>query len=302
MGGRWDGAPPGEAEKTGGARIVEAAVEHGINFFDLADIYARGKSESVFGEIVRRRPGLRERIVIQTKCGVRFAGDPRPGDPGRYDFSRAHIVEAVEGSLRRLQTDHIDVLLLHRPDPLAQPEEVAGAFSELRSAGKVRAFGVSNHTWAQIALLQRFVEAPLVTNQVELSLAHHHLINDGIMGNQTGTEYAGAAGTLDWCRLHGVMIQAWAPLAKGRLIDPPADASEPVRRAAAAVASLAVARGIAREAVALAWLLHHPAGILPIIGTLNPGRLAACCEADAIELTREEWFALFEAARGRPVP
>jgi predicted oxidoreductase len=303
LGGRWERTPATGDERAHAARLVHAAVEHGITLFDHADIYTFGKSEELFGAALAQAPGLRERIVLQSKCGIRFAGDPEPGAAQRYDFSHDHIVHSVEGSLRRLQTDRLDVLLLHRPDALVEPEAVARAFDELYAAGKVRYFGVSNHTGAQIALLQRFVAQPLVVNQVELNLLHAGLIEDGMVANnrEDGAR-AGVSGTLDYCRLHEIVIQAWSPVAGGRLIDPPADAPPRVRAAAELVARLAAERGTTREAIALAWLLRHPARVQPVIGTTNLERLAAGCRADDVTLSREEWYALLIAARGEPLP
>lgn len=299
LGGSWDAAPHGAEEVRRATALVETALEEGINFFDHADIYARGKSESVFGEVLRAMPGLREQIVIQTKCGIRFADEE---GPGRYDFSRAHIEGSVEASLARLGIEQVDILLLHRPDPLMEPEEVAAAFSALHRAGKVRYFGVSNFSASQVALLQHHVEQRLVVNQLEISLLHHHLISEGIGINQTGYEYAATTGTLDYCRLHHIAVQAWTPLARGRIIDPPEEAAPEVRAVAACLDTLAADLGTSPEAVALAWLLRHPAGIQPIVGTARPERLRLACRADAVSLARESWYALLEAARGKPVP
>jgi predicted oxidoreductase len=301
MGGKWDESPLTQAERTRAAALLDTAVEAGITLFDHADIYTRGKSETVFGEALQQRPGLREKILLQSKCGIRFANSPNPGDPGRFDFSREHILRSVEGSLRRLQTDYLDVLLLHRPDPLVEPEEVARAFDELQAAGKVRHFGVSNHTPGQMALLQKYVRQPIVVNQLELNLVHSQMIEDGVLANQTANHYTGQTGILDYCRLHGILIQAWAPVANGKLIDPPRGADERTRKAAAAVKQLAEAKGTTREAIALAWLMRHPAGVQPIIGTTNVERLRQSVKADAVTLSREEWYGLWVAARG-PMP
>ena len=301
LGGSWANTPPTAEEKSRAARLIETALEQGINFFDHADIYTRGKSETVFGEFLAGHPGLREKIILQSKCGIRFADDP-PGTPGRYDFSRTHLLRSVEGSLRRLQTDYLDILLLHRPDPLVEPVEVAQAFEELHQTGKVRHFGVSNHTAGQMALLQKYVRQPLITNQVELNLLHSGLITEGILANQDGVPHTGAMGTLDYCRLNGIMIQAWAPVAGGKLITPGPDAGEPAQRTAALIAHLAAEKDTTREAVALAWLLRHPVGIQPVIGTTHRDRLIASCAADTVSLTREEWYALLMAAQGKPVP
>lgn len=298
----WDNAPTTAEEQRNTKALVETALSQGVNLFDHADIYARGKSERLFGDLLRSTPSLRDRIVLQSKCGIRFAGNPQADSPGRYDFSRRHIVESVEGSLRRLHTDRLDMLLLHRPDPLAEPEEVADAFDALQHEGKVRHFGVSNHTAAQISLLRRFVRQPLVVNQVELSLLHHALIDEGIVFNQHGTAYTASAGTLDYCREHDILLQAWSPLATGRLGGDPADAEPSLRPVADAVHAAAKRHGCSIEALLVAWLLRHPAGIQPIVGTTSPQRLAAACAADGIELDREEWYTLFVAARGQRVP
>jgi predicted oxidoreductase len=302
LGGTWNPTPPTAEEKSKAAHLIETALAQGINFFDHADIYTRGKSEIVFGEYLAAHPGLRDTIILQSKCGIRFPNDPTPGVPARYDFSYPHILRSVDGILSRLQTDYLDILLLHRPDPLVEPEEVARAFDELHTAGKVRHFGVSNHTAGQIALLQKFVRQPLIANQVELNLLHSGLISEGILANQREVPYTAALGTLDYCRLHEMMLQAWAPVAGGNLIDPRPDADASAHRAATLIARLATEKDTTREAIALAWLLRHPAGIQPIIGTTNPARLIASCAADAVPLSREEWYALLVAARGKPVP
>jgi predicted oxidoreductase len=302
LGGQWNAAPATAAAIDKATTLITAAYEQGINFFDHADIYTLGKSEAVFGEALRQMPGLRPNLIIQSKCGIRFAGTPQAEDPGRYDFSYEHIIRSVEDSLRRLQTDYLDILLLHRPDPLVEPEEVARAFDELHQSGKVRYFGVSNHTPGQMVLLQRYLAQPLVANQVELNLLHSHLINAGIVANQQGGYFAGAGETLDYCRRHQIMIQAWAPVAGGKLFNPPATAPEYVRNTAVLIAQMAQEKATSPEAIVLAWLLRHPAGIQPIIGTTNRERLRASCLADQITLAREEWYRLFVAARGAPLP
>jgi predicted oxidoreductase len=302
IGGRWDASPLTAAQRKLAAQSVDAARAAGYTLFDHADIYTNGKSEAVFGELLKAQPGLREQIVIQTKCGVRFPDDPRPGVPARYDFSYEHIIESVEGSLTRLGTGYVDILLLHRPDALVQPEEVARAFSELQRAGKVRHFGVSNHNGWQIDLLRKYVEQPLVVNQLEVNLLHYDMINEGVSVNQDEVRYSAATGILDYCRLHEMLVQAWSPVAVGDLIDPPEKAPARVRKAARQVANLAKAKGTSREAIALAWLLRHPAGIQPVVGSTKPERIAAAALADAVELSREEWYTLLEAARGVSLP
>ena len=220
LGGSWDATPLTDELKERAVRMIATAVELGINHIDLADIYTKGKSDEVVGHALAQSPGLRDKLVLQAKTGIILSDEPNAGDPGRYDFTFDHIVAGVEGTLRRLGTDRVELLALHRPDPLIEPEEVARAFDHLQSSGKVLNFGVSNHSASQIALLQKYVDQPIVVNQLELNLLHHYLISDGILVNMDGFPYAGAAATLDYCRLHDITIQAWSPVAGGRLFNP----------------------------------------------------------------------------------
>ena len=282
---------------------IRAALEEGINLFDHADIYGRGRCEEAFSAIWKDNPNLRSQIILESKCGIRLPGDPVPTSPGRYDFSYEHILKAVEGSLRRLKTDYLDLLLLHRPDALVEPAEVARAFDELQASGKVRFFGVSNHDAAQIELLRRWVKQPFVVNQVELSIAHPHLINEGIVVNQNNPSWpVRGNGTLEYCRLHDITLQAWSPVAGGAILTDSASNDERVSTVSRLIAAMAWEKGVSREAIAIAWLLRHPAGIQPILGTTKPDRIRASCEADHIELSREEWYRLFSAGRGAPMP
>jgi predicted oxidoreductase len=303
LGGSWDDSPLQESTRQEALKTVRAALDAGINFYDHADIYCRGKSEETFATLWQEMPGLREKIIIQSKCGIRFGGDPTPDAPHRFDFSYEHIVRSVEGSLKRLNTDYLDVLLLHRPDPLVEPEEVARAFDELHAAGKVRWFGVSNHTAAELELLRHFVRQPIVANQVAFNIIHSHMLNEGIVFNQDNPLLARNEGTIEYCRLHNITLQAWGPLAWGRLTgreteNPP----EKISKTAALVAEMAQAKGVSGEAILVAWILRHPAKIQALIGTTNIGRVRACCEADGVELTREEWYKLFVAGRGENLP
>ena len=301
IGGTWTSEPPSAQVKQRALAVLEAALDEGINFFDHADIYCRGKSEEVFSLIWQNRPALRDNIILQSKCGIRFADDPTAGLPQRYDFSFEYIVSSVEGSLKRLKTDYLDLLLLHRPDPLVEPEEVARAFSLLQEQGKVRFFGVSNHTPAQIELLQKYVEQPLVANQLQFSLLHTHLIDEGIVANQDNPPRpVRGQGTLEYCRTHDIAIQAWSPLARGAASGGASDSHSV--ELSALVASIAAEKNVSSEAIVIAWLLRHPAHIQPIIGTTNPDRVQAACQADKVELTREEWYTLFTAGRGAKLP
>ena len=303
LGGSWDNTPLSDQTKISAIRSIRAALDQGVNFFDLADIYCRGKSESAFSAIWQEIPALREKIYLQTKCGIRLPDDPNASGPDGYDFSYEYIVRSAEGSLKRLKTDYLDLFLLHRPDPLVEPDEVAHAFDDLHQSGKVRWFGVSNHTAAQIEFLRQPLRQPIITNQVAFNLIHTHLLNEGILFNQDNPLLARDEGTLEYCRLHNITIQAWGPLAWGQLtgreVENPA---ANVLKTAAIVEEMARSKGVSREAVLVAWILRHPAKIQAIIGTTNPVRIAAACQADELELTRQEWYRLFIAGRGEELP
>lgn len=303
LGGSWDGSPLTEKTRKEALISIRAALDTGINFFDHADIYCRGKSEEVFAGIWQEQPNLRTKIILQSKCGIRFGGEPDPDSPQRFDFSFEHIVRSVEGSLKRLQTDYLDVLLLHRPDPLVEPEEVARAFDELHRAGKVRWFGVSNHTAAELELLRHYVVQPIVANQVAFNVIHTHMLDEGIVFNQDNPRLTRNEGTIEYCRLHNITLQAWGAMAWGLLTGRPSkEPTEKITKASAAVAEMAKSKGVSPEAILIAWILRHPARIQAIIGTTNPERIAASCQGDEVTLNREEWYRLFLAGRGEALP
>lgn len=271
---------------------IHTAYETGYTLFDTADIYCRGEAEKILGRAIKQIPGMREKIVVATKCGIRQAGDPQPSATYRFDFSRDHIIRSCEQSLQRLGLETIDLYQLHRPDYLCEPAEVAGAFADLRRAGKVREFGVSNFRPSQVAMLQRACPMRLVVNQIELSLLCRGPFDDG---------------TLDQCLEQNLTPLAWSPLAGGLLAEGARRVlswqkqyrPEPV---VAAVDQVAQERGVSRAVVGLAWLLRHPAGIVPIVGSAQPERIRECARAEALELSREEWYRLLEAARGERLP
>lgn len=303
FGGGWDRTPITPEDVRNAEQTLDAALAIGITMVDHANIYTMGKAEQTFGTILKGRPGLRERLVIQSKCGIRFAEGALPG---RFDFSQAHILEAVDGSLRRLGIDYLDILLLHRPDPLMEPDEVAAAFGQLKAAGKVRYFGVSNMSVGQMRFLQRSLPDQLAVNQLELSLAHLDWLDQGVHVNQkAGVGVNFADGLLEYCQLERIQLQAWGPLAQGRFSGRAvANEPEPVRQTAALVQQLATAKETTPEAIVLGWLMRHPAQIQPVIGTMNAERIAACADAErqAQLMTREEWYALYVSARGKPMP
>ncbi len=302
LGGTWDKTPPTDEIRTRANDLIVKAYELGINHVDLADIYTLGKSDEVVGYALKQNPDLRDKLVLQAKAGIVIGDDPDFGQPSRYDFSSDHLVQAVETSLQRLGTDYVDLLAFHRPDPLVDLEEVARAAEHLHKEGMVRYFGVSNHSAAQLELLQNHIDYPLVVNQLELSLLHPYLISNGILVNRTDAPFAHTDGTLEYCRLKGVMIQAWSPVAGGRLFKPSDDAPQNERDTADLIAKLAGEKETSKEAIALSWLLRHPMGIQPILGTEKTSRLESCAQADEVELTRREWYRLLEAARGESVP
>ena len=302
LGGTWDKTALDSELKRRAAELLHTALEQGINHIDLADIYTLGKSDEAIGHVLKENPGLREQLVLQEKAGIVLGFDEDFGPPSRYDFSFEHLTQSVERSLKRLHTDYVDILALHRPDPLVDYEEVARALDHLQEQGMVRYFGVSNHSAAQIKLLQKYCRQPIVVNQLELNLLHHHLIADGILVNQVTENYSHNDGVLEHCRLENIMVQAWSPVAGGQLFAPAADAPINIRNSAAVIRDMASAKGTTPEAIAFAWLLRHPMGIQPIIGSLKSNRIVDSAQADGVEMSRREWYSLLEAARGAGVP
>ena len=270
---------------------VDTALEHGINFFDHADIYGKGRCEELFGQVLT--PSLREKIILQSKCSI------RPGIA--FDFSKEHILNSVDGILKRLNTEYLDILLLHRPDALMEPEEVADAFRILKESGKVRHFGVSNQTPMQMELLSKYCDEPLLINQLQLSIAHCPMINSGInanMYNDSGINRDG--GVLEYCRLKDITIQAWSPFQYG-MFEGVFLGNEKFAELNKVIDNLAEKYNVTNSAIAVAWILRHPAGIQTIVGTTNKDRIAQISKASEIRLTREEWYALYMAA-GNKLP
>lgn len=302
LGGSWSGEPYTSADVDQAGAAVEAALEAGITLFDHADIYRSGKAEAVFGEVLARTPGLRERIRLQTKCGIRLGEN---GLDAYYDLSGEAILERVKGSLARLKTDYVDVLMLHRPDPLLDPAEVAAAVGRLMAEGKVRAVGVSNMSAAQIELLQDRLEAPVVANQLEMSLAARAWLESTVLVNHAdGTDYSFPHGTVEHCVRRGIGLQAYGALAQGRYTGAAGGGDAAASETADLVAAMAAEKGTTGEAVVLGWLMKHPAGISPVIGSANPERIGACAGAAdvAAAMTRPEWYRLWITARGSNIP
>lgn len=274
-------------ERSEAERFVQRALELGANFFDHADIYGGGACEEIFADVLPMNDDLRERVLLQSKCGIR---------QGEFDFSKAHILEAVDGILKRLKTSYLDVLLLHRPDLLVEPEEVAEAFDILESSGKVRHFGVSNQNPMQMELLRKYVRQPIVANQLQLSIAFATMISQGVnvnMVNESGVNRDGSV--LDYCRLHEITVQPWSPFQygffEGVFLDNPK-----FPELNAKIDEIAARYGVTNTTIAIAWLLRHPAKMQPVTGTMNSGRLADCVKAAEITLTRTEWYEIYRAA------
>lgn len=277
--------------------LVGTALDHGIDVFDHADVYGSTLHgcERRFAEAMALSASQREQIVLQSKAGIVREGP-------YFDFSAEHLTRSVEGSLAALGTDYLDILLLHRPDALVEPEEVAQAFDALHAAGKVRAFGVSNHTPGQIELLRRHVRQPLVANQVQLSITHASLVAHGVAANMAGLDQSVSRdnGTLDYCRLHDITLQAWSPLQAG-FFTGTFLGSPDHPKLNAVIDRLAAEHGVTPLAIAVAWITRHPAGMQVVLGTTTPQRVADAAAGSDVALTRAQWYERFRAA-GYSVP
>ncbi|GGH65210.1 putative oxidoreductase [Paenibacillus sp. JGP012] len=267
--------------------FVRSAMEAGANFFDHADIYGTGTCEEIFADAVQMNPQVRENLILQSKCGIR---------KGMFDFSKEHILNSVDGILQRLRTEYLDVLLLHRPDALVEPEEVAEAFDQLEREGKVRHFGVSNQNPNQIALLKKYVKQPLVANQLQMSITNTTMIDSGINVNMENDAAVNRDGSiLDYCRLHDITIQPWSPFQYG-FFEGVFLGNEKFPELNAKIDEIAAKYDVSNTTIAIAWLLRHPAKMQPVTGTMNIGRLLDCVKASEIHLTRPEWYEIYRAA------
>ena len=267
--------------------LINTALDCGINFFDHADIYGAGKSEEIFNEAISLTPSLREKIIIQSKCSIRS---------GMYDFSKDYIINSVDGILKRLNTEYLDILLLHRPDTLMEPEEVNEAFESLYKEGKVRNFGVSNHNSMQIELLNKYLTNKVTINQLQFSIMHTGIIDSGINVNMKNSSSIDRDGSiLEYCRLKDINIQAWSPYQygffEGTFIDNPKFPELNKK-----LAEIADKYNVSKTAIATAWILRHPAKIQTIVGTTNKNRLRDICTASNVNLTRQEWYEIYLSA------
>ncbi|MFD2028741.1 aldo/keto reductase [Promicromonospora aerolata] len=277
--------------------LVKTARDAGISFFDHADVYgsALHGCETRFAEAMQLTSSEREQVVLQTKAGIVREGP-------YFDFSYEHIIESVDGSLAALGTDYIDILLLHRPDALVEPDEVARAFDELSAAGKVRSFGVSNHTPGQIELLRKSVSQPIVANQLQLSVTHAPLVAQGVAANMQALDQSVSrdSGTLDYCRLNDITVQAWSPFQAGFFTGVFLGSPE-YPELNAVIDRLAAQYDVPAIAIATAWITRHPAQMQVVLGTTSPERVAGAALGSDVPLTRAEWYEMFRAA-GYTVP
>ncbi|TYU97563.1 aldo/keto reductase family oxidoreductase [Listeria monocytogenes] len=273
-------------------KVINTALENGIDFFDHADIYGGGKSEEVFADAIDMNATIREKMILQSKCGIR---------QGFFDFSKEHIIASVEGSLKRLKTDYLDTLLLHRPDTLFEPEEVAAAFTELEKSGKVRHFGVSNQNPGQIELLKKYVDQELIANQLQFSILHTGMIDTGFNVNMTiDPSLDRDGGILEYSRLNNMTIQAWSPFQYGFFEGVFLD-NDKFPELNKTIDKIAADKGVTNSAIAVAWIQRHPASFQTVVGTMNPGRIADIAKASDVTLSREEWYEIYRAA-GNQLP
>ena len=272
--------------------FVQTALDLGANFFDHADIYGGGECERIFARAAKLNDDRREKVFLQSKCGIR---------KGLFDFSKAHILKSVDGILERLDTDYLDMLLVHRPDALMEPEEVAEAFDHLLDTGKVRRFGVSNQSPMQMALLQKFMSQKILANQLQLSITNSGMIRSGInvnMENASSIDHDGEV--LNYCRLNEVTIQAWSPFQYG-MFEGVFLGNAKFPELNQKIDEIAARYGVSNTTITTAWILRHPANMQMISGTMSTSRLKQICQACDITLTREEWYEIYRAA-GNELP
>lgn len=276
------------ADREKGKQAIRAAIEAGYTHFDHADVYGSGASETLFSEVLNEMPGIREKLLITGKCGIRVPGDPGKGDPKRYDFSRQYVIDSVDGILQRLGIEYLDLFLLHRPDYLFSGEDVAGTFQILEETGKVRNFGVSNFRPSQLSMLQSYCPMPLLSNQIEVNIDNMDALTDGTLDQCQELNISPMA----WCPLGGVVYPAW----DGQLTE-----AQSVR-IQAELALQAEKYNAEHWIVILAWLLKHPAGMLPIVGSTRPDRIRDALKSLELDYAAVDWYRLLEARNGQELP
>jgi predicted oxidoreductase len=297
LGGGWNNNVLANEDVTKAEQIIDTCLENDITVFDHADIYTFTKAEQAFGKVLKSRPDLREQMILQSKCGIRFADEH---GPKRYDFSAQWLTASVQGILQRLHTDYLDILLLHRPDPLMELQETTQVLNQMHDQGLFKAIGVSNMSVAQIEFLQSALAMPIIVNQVECGLHHLALLDQQVIGNDSQySSYNTFSGMLEYSQTHGLQLQAWGALSQGRYSRPQTDLE---RRVQQVLAECASRHEVSIETIQLAFLTRHPANIQPVIGTTNINRIRECSKLANIILSREEWYKLLETARNAELP
>lgn len=315
LGGGWNDAAITTDDVTQTERIIDTCLASGINLFDHADIYTFGKAEQVFGKVLSATPSLRENMYIQSKCGIRLADE---NSPKRYDFSTEWITQSVDGILQRLNCDYVDILLLHRPDPLMNVDEVAQTITAIHQSGKAKFFGVSNMNQHQISYLQNACSLPIIVNQLEMSLEKSEFVTQTILANCPSAhgQQAGQSintGTLEYCQTNHIQLQSWGSLVQGKYsqaansqactdVTSPESTNQIQAATTQYVMQLAQEYNASPESIVLAFLTKHPAAIQPVIGTTNLERIKACCQVMDFEITREQWYQLLNLSLGQEVP
>jgi predicted oxidoreductase len=300
LGGGWNSHPVSGQDIDQAFDLVSRAIESGINVIDMADIYTFGKSEQTIGELFKRERSLRHHLILQSKVGIKLTPT---FDVKQYDLSGDWITSSVNASIKRLHDNNLDILFLHRPDPLMQLDDTANALLKLHEQGKFEYLAVSNMHAGQIAWLQSALNIPIIANQLEMSLASSDFVEDGITTNMAQNAQNGfPRGTLEYCHQAGVQLQAWGAMAQGLYSSEGEHDDKNVMATRALVAKYAEEFAVDANAIVLAWLMQHPSNIQPVLGTTNPERLALATKALDVKLTREQWYLLFETRRGIEVP
>lgn len=281
-----------EMKKEEVEKLIKTSMEEGINFFDHADIYGGGRSEEIFGEAIDLKSSIRDKIIIQSKCGIR---------DGFYDGSKDYILKSVDGILKRLNTEYLDILLIHRPDALMEPEEIGEAYYKLKNSGKIKYFGVSNHNPMQIELLNKYLDNKVIFNQIQFGVMHTGAIDNGINFNLKNNQSIDRDGSIiEYCRLKDINLQAWSPFQYGFFEGVFLDNSK-FPEVNKKINELAEKYNVSNVAIATAWILRHPAKIQTILGSTKTERIKEICKASNIELSRKEWYDIYSAA-GNPIP
>lgn len=301
LGGEWNDSPLTSEDQKEANAAIEAALEIGITTFDHADIYKLGKSEKVFGNFLKANKGLRSKIKVQSKAGIRY--HQALYNSSYYDLSESYLLEKTDEILSRLQTDYLDAFLLHRPDVLMEPQEIASAFDKLKKTGRVKRFGVSNMSWQQIDQLKNCCDVPIEINQVQLSLGHSLPLETGVLVNKENKwDFNGVEGLLEYMQINDIEIQTWGSMDRGRYTGNEQLAGYQEKKVMALLRQLSEKYEVDPSALLLAWLFRIPGDLKPIIGTSDPRRIIACKEAAGIELSREDWYNMWIVSRGERLP